>query len=49
MVAYIHARDPKAFNKNNEEVRKVLQNQIAWPKGYIPPKHEIKRVIVKTT
>lgn len=47
MIGNIYARDPNNFIQNNEEVNKVLKNQIAWPKGYIPPSNEIKRIIFK--
>ena len=43
MLATIFARDPKKSIINHDEVHKLLKNNIAWPKNYIPHKHVIKK------
>ena len=39
MLATLFIKDPYKFSENQEEVQKVLSQNIAWPKGYIPEEH----------
>ena len=43
MLATIFARDPKKFKDTDDDVQKLLKNNVAWPKNYIPFKHVIKK------
>ena len=49
MLATLYLRDPYRFNERNDEVEKVLWSGIAWPKGYIPDDHPIKKPPPKKT
>lgn len=49
MLATLYLRDPYRFHEQNDEVKKVLWSNIAWPKGYIPEDHPIKKPPPKKT
>ena len=49
MLATLYVRDPHKFNENDEEVQKVLSNNIGWPKGYVPEEHPVVKPPPKMT
>ena len=51
ILASIYVKDPSKFAETNEDVHKVLKNEymMAWPRGYIPPTHEVAKRPVKKT
>ena len=42
MLATIYAKNPKRFKKTDENVKKILNNNVAWPKNYHLGKYQIK-------
>lgn len=46
MLQNLYFKDPLQFHEN-DDVQKVLRNNIAWPIGYIPEQHVIKKIIVR--
>jgi hypothetical protein len=43
MLHKLFEEDPVNFS-NNKDVEKVLKNNVAWPKGYIPVHHPINKM-----
>mgnify|MGYP000851895560 CR=1 FL=1 len=43
MLAVIFERDPERFDNEDDEVTKINQNNVAWPKNYIPVSTDVKR------
>lgn len=43
MLAVIFERDPEKFTPEDDEVSKINQNNVAWPKNYIPISTDVKR------
>jgi hypothetical protein len=51
ILASIYVKDPSRFSEKDETVTKVLKNEymMAWPQGYIPPEHIVKKAPLKYT
>lgn len=49
MLALIFAKSPKKFSVNDETVQKVMVNNVAWPKLYLPRKYDIIKYHKKKT
>lgn len=47
LLSSLYSRNPTSFKETNEEVSKLLENDVIWPKGYVPNKPEIKKVFIK--
>lgn len=46
MISSVYARSPDTFRENSEDVKKIMQNNVAWPRGYIPKKKTIRKIVV---
>ena len=49
MLATLFVRDPAKFRGEQDEVQKVVKNNIAWPQGYVPQQFVVKRPPPKST
>jgi len=51
ILASLYVKDPSKFAETNEDVHKLLKNDymMAWPRGYIPPIHEVAKRPIKWT
>jgi len=49
MTATLFVNDPVKFSTENEDVNKVLKQNVAWPKGYIPEQFVIQKPALKKT
>lgn len=43
MIALIFARNPATFKQEDEDVQRILKNNVSWPKNYYPKNFTIKR------
>jgi hypothetical protein len=48
MLLSLYAEDPVHVDENDEP-DKILRNNVAWPQGYLPRHHVIKKIIVRDT
>ena len=43
MLALIFSRNPEKYKNHDQDVERILKNNISWPKNYYPKKYAIKR------
>ena len=46
MINSVYSRNPDNFRENSEDVKKIMQNNMAWPRGYVPKKKRIRKIVV---